>query len=42
MAKKIIGNGIELLDVSHLPAATYQVAVEQGNIHHRQTIIKID
>jgi len=42
MAKKILGNGIELLDVSHLPAATYQVAVEQGNIHHRQTIIKID
>lgn len=42
ISKKIIGNGIELIDVTQLPAGSYNVTVNQGNINHRQTIIKID
>lgn len=40
--KNIIGNGIELIDVYQLPAATYNVVVKQGNSLYKQSIIKID
>jgi len=40
--KSIIGNGIELIDVSFLPASTYNVVVKQGETVYQQRVIKID
>lgn len=40
--KSIIGNGIELIDVSQLPANTYNVVVKQGETAYQQRVIKID
>lgn len=40
--KSIIGNGIELVDVSQLPANTYNVVVKQGETAYQQRVIKID
>jgi len=40
--KNIIGNGIELIDVTQLPASTYNVVVKQGDKLFQQKIIKID
>ncbi len=40
--KNIIGNGIELIDVSQLPANTYNVVVKQGETAYQQRVIKID
>lgn len=40
--KSIIGNGIELIDVSLLPASTYNVVVKQGETAYQQRVIKID
>lgn len=40
--KCIIGNGIELIDVSQLPANTYNVVVKQGETAYQQRVIKID
>lgn len=40
--KSIIGNGIELIDVSQLPANTYNVVVKQGDTAYQQRVIKID
>ena len=42
LSKKIIGNGIELIDVSNLPAGTYNVLVQQGDIRFQKSIIKIN
>ena len=40
--KNIIGNGLELIDVNQLPAATYNVLVQQKDKVFQQRIIKID
>jgi Secretion system C-terminal sorting domain len=40
--KSIIGNGIELIDVTLLPASTYNVVVKQGATTYQQRVIKID
>ncbi|MBL0101131.1 MAG: T9SS type A sorting domain-containing protein [Saprospiraceae bacterium] len=40
--KNIIGNGLELIDVNQLPAATYNVVVQQKDKVFQQRIIKID
>lgn len=42
LSKKIIGNGIELIDVSNLPTGTYNVFVQQGDIRYQKSVIKID
>jgi hypothetical protein len=40
--KTILGNGIEPIEVTQLPAGTYNVAVSQGTTLHQKQFIKID
>jgi hypothetical protein len=40
--KTILGNGIEPIEVTQLPAGTYNVAVTQGTTLHQKQFIKID
>jgi len=39
--KKILGNGIELIDVSGLPGGTYNVSISQGQKTFNKNIIKL-
>ncbi|HLO56577.1 MAG TPA: T9SS type A sorting domain-containing protein [Saprospiraceae bacterium] len=42
MTKIITGSGIELIDLNHLPAATYQIVLKQGlETIHQSTILKV-
>lgn len=43
ISKRVAGNGIEFLDMTSLPSATYHIILRQGTeIIHQSTLIKID
>lgn len=42
MAKDIIGNGLELLEVSQWPAGTYQILISQGQKRNHFRFVKVD